>query len=196
VELPGDDHFFFLGDRRGLVAVIEEFLHGQPVPSVPDGRLVAAVLVDIVESTRRATEEGRAGWQVVLARHEDAVRDEVAHHDGRVVNTAGDSFLVLFDSAACAVRFAAAAQRRSAEVELAVRVGVHVGEVDERDGGAAGLALHVVARVQALAEPGEVLVTGTVRDALLGADLVFVPRGRRGLRGLPGRWSLYRIGTA
>ena len=196
VELPGDDHYFFLGDRRQLVAVVEEFLHGQPMPVALDGRLVAAVLVDIVGSTQRAAREGRAGWQALLVRHETALRHEVEHHGGRVVHTAGDSFLVLFDSALAGVRFAVAAQAGAREVDLEVRAGVHVGEVDERDGAATGLALHVVARVQPLAEPGEVLVTGTVRDALLGADLAFVPRGRRALRGLPGRWSLFGIGTA
>ena len=195
VELPGDDHFFFLGDRRALTAVIEEFTHGAPFPAVPDGRLVAAVLVDIVGSTSRAAEEGRAGWTSLLERYDAAVRDEVGAHGGRVVNTAGDSFLVLFDSAACGLRFASGAQRRAQELGLQLRAGVHVGEVDERDGGAVGLALHVVARVQALAEPGEVLVTGTLRDALLGGDVVFVPRGRRGLRGLPGRWSLFGMGN-
>jgi class 3 adenylate cyclase len=196
VELPGDDHYFFLGNRRELVAAIEEWVHGEPVPTVADGRLAAAVLVDIVGSTARAQEEGRVAWQGLLERHEAAIRDAVDRHDGRVVNTAGDSFLVLFDSAACAVRFGLLAQRRSTELDLAVRIGVHVGEVDERSDAAVGVALHVVARVQALAQPGEVLVTGTVRDALLGSDIAFVPRGRRALRGLPGRWSLFGIGTA
>ena len=196
VELPGDDHFVFFGDRRAVVAAIEEFLHGQAVPVPTEGRLVAAVLVDIVGSTARAAREGPAGWDALRSRHDGAVREEVELRDGRVVNTAGDSHLVLFDSAVAAVRFAVAAERRSHDLDLPVRVGVHVGEVAEADGAAAGLALHVVARVQRAADPGEVLVTRAVHDVLLGSDMVLVPRGRRALRGLAGRWALYAVETS
>lgn len=193
VELPGEDHYFFAGNRAEIVACVEEFLLGRPAVPLGRTRLVTAVLTDIVDSTGRAQQERASSWLGLLDRWSGIVREEVARYDGEVVNRAGDSYLVLFTSATRAVQYAQVLSRRATECGLQVRSGIHVGEVDVHAGEATGLALHVAARVQTACPPGEVLVTGTVRDALLGSDLVLTPFARRTLRGLPGRWALWSV---
>lgn len=193
VELPGDAHYFFAGNRAESVACVEEFLLGRPAVPAGRARLAAAALTDIVDSTGHAQREGSSSWLGLLERWSSVVLEEVARYDGEVVNRAGDSYLVLFTSTTRAVRYAQVLSRRATECGLQVRSGVHVGEVDVHQGEATGLALHVAARVQSACPPGAVLVTATVRDAMLGSDLVLTPFARRTLRGLPGRWALWSV---
>ena len=153
--------------------------------------LATVLFTDIVGSTERATTLGDRRWLDVLARHDGAVRQELTRFRGREVKTTGDGFLATFDGPARAVRCAAAIAEAARGLGLEVRAGVHTGECELRAGDVAGIAVHIVARVAALARPGEVLVSSTVKDLVVGSGLGFNDRGRHALRGVPGEWSLW-----
>jgi class 3 adenylate cyclase len=191
VELPGDEHVIAAGEVDAIVDELEEFLTGvRPAPE-SDRVLATVVFTDIVGSTDRAVALGDRAWRDLLDRHHAIVRRELERYRGREVDTAGDGFLATFDGPARAVRCACAIRDAVGELGLEVRAGVHTGEVQIRDGGVAGVAVHTGARVSALAAPGEVLVSRTVTDLTAGSGLVFEPRGEHELKGVPGSWQVF-----
>ena len=158
------------------------------------GSVVATVMVtDIVGSTERAAALGDLAWSELLARHHAAVRREVARFGGREIDTAGDGFLVTFDSPARAVRCAVAVVDAVAGLGTAVRVGVHTGECRRAGAKLTGLAVHIGSRVASEAGPGEVFVSGTVTELVAGSGIRFVERGERQLRGVPGSWRVFAV---
>jgi len=195
LELPGEDHIPWVGDQDTLLDAIEEFLTGS-VPARAVDRVLATVLfIDIVGSTRRAAELGDARWTELLDAFYIAVRRELDRHRGREIDTAGDGLLATFDGPARAVRCAFAIQSAVRSLGLEVRAGVHTGEVELRDGGVKGIAVHIGARVAALAGDGEVWSSSIVRDLVPGSGLVFEDRGVHELKGVPEPWRLLRVTT-
>jgi class 3 adenylate cyclase len=184
VELPGDDHLAFLGDRGALADEIEAFLTG--VRRGPDiDRVLATVLfTDIVDSTRTASRLGDRAWRDLLARHNALVRAEIGRYRGLEIDTAGDGFLVTFDGPARAVRCAMAVRDAAKTLGLELRCGVHTGEIEMAGRDVTGLAVHIGARISALAGPGEVLTSRTVRDLVAGSGIVLVDRGSHVLKGI------------
>jgi class 3 adenylate cyclase len=172
---------------------IERFVAGEVAPEVPDSVLATVLFTDIVGSTQRATELGDRAWREVLERHHALVRRELTRYRGEERDTAGDGFFATFDGPARAIRCAQAIVEGVHELGLRVRAGVHTGECELHEGKVAGLAVVIGARVAALAEGGEVLVSRTVRDLVAGAGIDFGERGEYELKGVPGRWHLYSV---
>jgi class 3 adenylate cyclase len=157
-------------------------------------RVLATVLfTDIADSTVKAAELGDRAWRELLRSHQAIVRRELARHRGRELDTAGDGFFATFDGPARAIRCACAVARATGELNLEVRAGLHTGECEVLDGKVAGIAVHTGARVASHAEPGEVVVSSTVRDLVAGSGIEFSDRGIHELRGIPGEWRLYSV---
>jgi len=194
VELPGGDHLAFFEPDQ-IIAEIRGFLTGRREAAVPDTSLVSLLFVDVVGSTERAAEMGDRRWADLLAQFHGIVRREIGQFRGSEIDTAGDGFFVSFDGPARAIRCATSIIRAVGALGLDVRAGVHVGELGFVDGKPVGLAVHVGARIGALAAPGEVLVSGTVRDLVAGSGLVFVDRGIQSLRGVSDQWHLFALQT-
>ncbi|MDF2093476.1 adenylate/guanylate cyclase domain-containing protein [Knoellia sp. 3-2P3] len=194
VELPGDDHLFFVGDTDTVLDEIELFLTGTR-PAQPVDRLVTSVLfTDVVGSTALAADLGDQRWRELLEGFKDVVRREVERGGGRVVDFAGDGAMAAFDGPARAIRCGVALHKAVAPLALELRVGVHTGEVEHLPGGdLGGLAVHLAARVMGAAGAGEVLVSSTVRDLVVGSGIGFTPRGTRTLKGIPGEWALLAV---
>ena len=195
VELDGEDHLFFVGDVDQPIAEIEEFLTGcRSGPTVTDRVLATILFVDVAGSTALAARVGDAAWASMRARFLATARHELARYSGTEVDVAGDGLFATFTGPARAIRCAMAIRDAAAAVGLSVRGGVHAGEVErEEGGGVSGLAVHIGARVMAEAEPDEVLVSGTVKDLVVGSGLTFVDRGMRALRGVPGTWPVFAV---
>jgi class 3 adenylate cyclase len=193
VELPGDDHMFFAGDWRATASEIEEFLTGERHEPEPDRVLQTVLFTDIARSTERAAELGDQRWRGLLGHHDQVVRDQVARFGGRPVKSLGDGFLASFDGPTRAVRCARAISEELRQVGLEIRAGVHTGECEAIGEDLGGLAVHIGARVAALAEPSEVVVSGTVCDLVVGSGIEFDDRGSHELKGVPGRWRLYSV---
>jgi class 3 adenylate cyclase len=191
VELRGADHLVFVGDTDALVDEIEEFLTGTRGGSDPDRVIATLVFTDIVGSTRMAAEVGDRRWRDILDEHHDLIRRELERFKGRELRTTGDGFLATFDSPARAVRCGHSMASAVAPLGLEIRIGVHTGEVDLRGADVGGLAVHIAARVAALAGPGEVLVSSTVKDLLVGTGIEFESRGEHELKGVPDAWRLF-----
>jgi class 3 adenylate cyclase len=151
------------------------------------------LFTDIVDSTGRAAELGDRRWREVLDAHDAVVRQELERANGREVNTTGDGFLAVFDGPARAVRCAAAIVRTVRAFGVEIRAGVHTGETEVRGDDVAGMAVHIGARVMGFAGPGEVIVTSTVRDLVVGSGIGFEDRGRHALKGVPGEWQLLAV---
>jgi len=191
VELPGDDHLHFVGDQDAILDEIEEFLTGVRRGPEPERVLTTVLFTDIVGSTELAARMGDRRWRELLDHHHALVRRELERYRGREIDTAGDGFLATFDGPARAVRCAMDSVREVAALDLQIRAGVHTGEVELAEDGIRGIAVHIGARIAALAEPGEVLVSRTVKDLVAGAGLVFDDRGEHALKGIPDRWKLF-----
>jgi class 3 adenylate cyclase len=191
VELAGDEHLIWAGDVDEVVDEVEEFLTGSRPVRDADRVLATVLFSDVVSSTERAAEVGDRRWRQLLDAHYTIVKRELERFRGRLVDTAGDGFLATFDGPARAVRCAAAIGRRARELGIELRSGVHTGEVELAGDAVRGLAVHVGARVASRAEPGEVLVSSTVRDLVAGSGLVFEARGEHELKGVPGTWRLF-----
>jgi pimeloyl-ACP methyl ester carboxylesterase len=190
VELDGGDHLFFAGDTDLMLAEIAELVTGARLGADPDRMLATVLFTDIVGSTERAAEVGDRAWRDLLDRHDLMARRQIARFRGRPLKSTGDGFLAVFDGPARAVRCAGAVTAGARQLGLEVRAGVHTGECELRGEDVAGIAVHIGARVAALAAPGEVLVSSTVRDLVAGSGLVFESPRTETLRGVPGQWTL------
>jgi class 3 adenylate cyclase len=191
VELEGSDHLWFTGDVDAIFDEVEEFLTGER-PSTISNRMLATVLfTDIVESTRKLTELGDRGWGALLAEHDRAVERELERFRGRAVKTLGDGVMATFDGPARAVACAAAIRDRLRGLGITMRAGVHTGECEVVGADLAGVAVNIAARVSALAGPGEVLVSQTVKDLIYGSGIELEDRGLAELKGLPEQWHLF-----
>lgn len=155
--------------------------------------LATVLFTDIVGSTERAAAAGDRGWRALLERHDDLVRRQLERFRGREVKQTGDGFLASFDGPARAVSCASAITEQVRELGIEVRAGVHTGECEQRNRDLAGMAVHIGARVGARAGPGEVLVSSTVKDLVVGSGLEFEDRGATELKGVPGEWRLYAL---
>ena len=193
VELEGADGLFSVGDSEAILGEIEEFLTGARQEREPDRVLATVLFTDIVGSTERAAEIGDSQWRSLLERHDRVVRQEIQRHRGRCVKSTGDGVLATFDGPARAVRAAQAIAGAVRPLGLEVRAGLHVGEVEVIGDDVGGLAVHIGARVMARAAPGEVLVSSTVRDLVVGSGIDFEDRGSRELKGVPGEWRLFSV---
>jgi class 3 adenylate cyclase len=193
VQLHGIDHLPWIGDQDEVLDEVEEFLTGvRPVPQ-PDRALATVLFTDIVGSTERAASLGDERWRYLLERHHAVVRGELARFQGREIDTAGDGFLASFDGPARAVRCAASIVGAVRRLGIEIRAGVHTGECEVIGDRLAGVAVHIGARVAALAGSGEVLVSSTVRDLVAGSGLEFEDRGLHRLRGIEGEWRLFAL---
>jgi class 3 adenylate cyclase len=190
VELPGDDHHHFNGDAESILTEVESFLTGGRGGPVPDHVLATLVFTDIAGSTDIAARLGDRRWQALLQTHYGVVDGQVSRFRGRLVKTTGDGVLAIFDGPARAIRCALAMAEAARDLEIEIRAGVHTSEIQVHDGDVSGVGVHVAARVMALAQPSEVLVSSVVRDLAVGSGLTFSPRGTHELRGVPGEWSL------
>jgi pimeloyl-ACP methyl ester carboxylesterase/class 3 adenylate cyclase len=193
VELPGEDHLPFSGDVDGLLDEVEEFLVGSRGARESERALATILFTDIVGSTAKAAELGDRSWRALLERHDAAVRRQLTLHRGREVKTMGDGFLATFDGPARAIRCARAVQDEVASLGIEVRAGIHTGEVELIGDDVGGMAVNIGARIGALADPGEVLVSSTVRELVVGSGLQFAERGVEKLKGAPGEWRLFAI---
>jgi class 3 adenylate cyclase len=197
VELPGDFHVSWRPeDLTPLLDAVEEFVVGHPpdAGSGPIDRVLATVLfTDIVGSTEQAVSLGDRRWRELLDRHDDLARRRIGEYGGRLVKTTGDGVLATFDGPARAIRCASAMREGSAPLGLSIRAGIHTGEVEMRRSDVGGVAVHIGARVSALAGPGEILVSRTVKDLVVGSGLGFSDRGSHQLKGLPDEWQVYAV---
>ena len=196
VEFPGADVLFFVGDADGVLATIEEFVTGsRPAPS-PDRFLGTVLFVDVVSSTQLAASIGDSRFKELLTDFIALVRRQLDRFSGRLVDTAGDGALALFDSPARAIACAEAIRDGVRALGLQVRAGVHTGEMERGPAGEVrGIAVHTGARVAALAGPGEVLVSRTIRDLVAGAPIRLDSRGVHRLKGVPGSWEVFAVAS-
>ncbi len=185
VEMPGEDHLPWIGDSDGMLGEIEEFLTGVRHDAEHDRVLATVLFTDIVGSTQRAASLGDRDWGDLLQAHHAVVREQLARYSGRQMGTAGDGFLATFDGPARAVRCAMSIATAVRPLGLEIRAGLHTGEVELAPEGIRGLAVHIGARIAALASPGEVLVSRTVKDLVVGSGLTFQDRGTHALKGVP-----------
>jgi class 3 adenylate cyclase len=191
VELAGIDHLPWAGDSAAVLGEIEEFLTGTRSVPEPDRVLATVMFTDIVGSTGRAAELGDARWRELLTAHHAVVRRELHRFHGREVKTLGDGCLATFDGPARAIRCGLAIADAARSLGLEMRTGLHSGEVEVMDHDVGGIAVHIAARVGALAGAGEVLVSSTVKDLVAGSGIRFVDRGATHLKGLPEEWRLF-----
>ncbi|MHB8463252.1 MAG: adenylate/guanylate cyclase domain-containing protein [Acidimicrobiales bacterium] len=193
LEVPGADVGVFIGHTGEIVDAVAEFITGQVAPADVDRILATVLFTDIVGSTERAASLGDRGWRLVLDRHDKVVRGQLQRFRGREVNTTGDGFVASFDGPARAIGCARAIVAATAELGIDVRAGLHTGECDVRGEDLAGLAVHIAARVGALAGPRQVLVSRTVKDLVAGSGIEFADRGDHKLKGVPDTWRLFSV---
>lgn len=194
VEVEGDEVPAYLGDVDALMDEVEDFLLGTRSGGDGNRRVLTILYSDLVGSTEKAAELGDARWRNLLDDHRREARRLMGQHAGRELNYAGDGFLVGFESPSASVRYGLALVEASERQGLEVRVGIHSGEIAMIHGDLSGIALHVGARVGAVAGSGEVWVSRTVRDLLVGSGFVFISTGDHSLKGVPGEWELFRVG--
>ena len=193
VEPSGSYASPLVGYSEEVLDEIEEFLTGARPVHEPDRVLATVLFTDIIDSTRMAAELGDARWKELLAQHDVRAKAEIADARGRYVHTTGDGLLATFDGPARAVRCAKAIAKAVQSLGIDVRAGCHTGEVELQGDDILGIAVHIGARVGALAGPGEVFVSSTVKDLVAGSGLEFEDRGEHELKGVPDRWRLFRV---
>jgi class 3 adenylate cyclase len=193
VELSGADHLPTVGDQAALLDEVEEFLVGSRGAHGTERALATILFTDIVGSTETAARLGDRRWRDLLARHNATVRRELAVHRGNEVKTMGDGFLATFDGPARAIRCATAIQDDLSQSGVEIRSGIHSGEVETIGSDVGGMAVNIGARVGALAAPGEVLVSSTVRELVVGSGIEFEARGSHRLKGAPDEWRLFAV---
>ncbi len=195
VELPGRNMHHWVEPWRTSFQEIAEFLTGEQA-EVADDRVLATVLfTDIVDSTRRAAEMGDRDWHALLDAHDAVVRVQLNRFRGREVNTSGDGFLAMFDGPQRAIRCAMAIRDAVQALGIEVRAGLHTGECEVRGDDIGGIGVHIGARVSALANANDVLVSSTLKDLVIGSGLEFEDRGAHELKGVPGDWQLFAVAS-
>jgi class 3 adenylate cyclase len=194
VELPGVDSLPSAGDTDALLGEIEEFLTGGRRGGERERALLTVLFTDIVGSTARAATMGDKRWRDLLAVHDTEVRRTLRSFDGDVIQRIGDGFIAVFDGAPSrAVRCASALRDAVATQGVDLRIGLHTGECEIIGDDVGGMAVHIASRVGSLAEPGEILVSGTTYGTVFGAGLDFDYRGEKVLKGVPGRWPVFAL---
>jgi len=196
VTFPGPDLVAWAGEFDSILDEVEEFVTGGRSAHAPTRLLATVLFTDIVDSTVRAAAAGDRQWRAVLDEFDVNVGRLLARHDGVLVKMTGDGILARFVAPAQAVRCAAAMVDAARGAGLELRAGLHAGEVEVRGDDIGGLAVHIASRVSAMAGPGEVLVTGTVRDLVVGSGIVFDDRGRHNLKGVPDEWQVLAVERA
>jgi pimeloyl-ACP methyl ester carboxylesterase len=191
VELPGGDHFYHAGDIDAFLDPVEAFLAGKGPRAEDDRVLATVVFTDIVNATEHLDRIGDRAWRNLLERHHALVRQEIHRFRGREIDTAGDGFFATFDGPARGVRCAMSIRDAVRSLDLEIRAGVHTGECEVIGDKVSGIAVHIGARVMAMARPNEVLVTRTVKDLVAGSGLVLTDSGVHSLKGVAGKWRLY-----
>jgi class 3 adenylate cyclase len=191
VELEGIDHLPWAGDADAVLGEVEEFLTGARTAPEADRVLATVMFTDIVGSTELASRLGDARWREVLDGHQDAVARELARFRGRRVKTLGDGCLATFDGPARAIRCGQAIADAARADGLDMRIGLHCGEVELMGDDVGGIAVHIAARIGALAGPGEVLVSSTVKDLVAGSGIAFADHGTERLKGIDDEWRLF-----
>jgi class 3 adenylate cyclase len=194
VELPGNDHLVWVGNTERVMDEAEEFLTGSRHTPEPDRVLATVLFTDIVGSTKKAEAIGDRAWHDLLDRHNEIVRREILRHRGREVKTTGDGFLITFDGPARSIRCSLAISEAVEDLGLQVRAGLHTGEVEVTDNDLSGIAVHIASRIAAMAQPGQVLVSSTVRDLVAGSNIRFRDEGSQRLKGLEERVRLFAAG--
>jgi class 3 adenylate cyclase len=193
VELPGEDFLFFAGDSGPMLDAIEEFLTGKLQTHHADRVLATVLYTDIVGSTEFMAQVGDRRWKGLLADHDALVAAEVERFRGQKVKSTGDGVLATFDGPGRAIRCACAIRDAVRSFGIDVRAGLHAGEIELRGDDVAGMAVHIGARVSALAGSGEVFVSSTVKDLVAGSGIDFEDRGEHELKGVPGAWKIYAV---
>lgn len=195
IELEGEDHAPWANSDE-IIAEIREFVTGVREPLVPERILTTILFTDIVDSTATAVDLGDTRWREVLEQHHRSVRQELRRYRGREIATTGDGFLASFDGPARAIRCARSVLKTIRPVGIELRAGIHTGEVEVIDDDLGGIGVHIAARVCALAQPGELLVSRTVSDLVSGSGIVFEDRGEHQLKGVSGSWRLLCVSEA
>jgi class 3 adenylate cyclase len=190
------DHFPVFEAVDEHIDVVEEFLTGKLGSATGDRVLATVLFTDIVDSTRQAAALGDTAWHALLDRHDEAMRRGIDRHGGRVVHGTGDGLLATFDSPSRAIRCAHAAIAAVRPLGLEVRAGVHTGEIERRGDDVAGIAVHIGARVAALAGAGEVLASASVPPLVVGSEICFADRGDHQLKGVTGNWRVLATSLA
>lgn len=193
VEVDGIDNLFSIGDLDDTVGELQQFLTGSRPEPEPDRMLATVLFTDIVASTSRAAAMGDRDWRALLDRHDALLREALARHRGREVKHTGDGILATFDGPARGIRCAASVTQALGSLGIQVRAGLHTGECEVMGDDLGGLAVHIAARVMDAAGPGEVMVSSTVKDLVVGSGIGFDDRGARELRGVPGEWRLFAV---
>jgi class 3 adenylate cyclase len=196
VELDGSDHFPFQEGAEQTIDEIEEFLTGSRSRREPDRVLATVLFTDIVRSTEHAAELGDRSWTALLDEHHTLVRAELERFRGNEIRTVGDGVLATFDGPARAIRCACAIRDAVHRLGIEIRAGLHTGEIELSQTGIEGLAVHLGARIAALAARDEVLVSSTVKDLVFGSGIEFEARGAYELKGVPGEWQVYLVASA
>lgn len=190
VELPGDAHPPYLGDQDGIIEQVATFLTGAPPASNPDRSFATVLFTDIVGSTMKVIELGDRRWREVLDAHDRVTEREVTDHGGHLIKTTGDGILATFDGPVRAILCAHAVRSALLDLGVAIRAGVHAGEVERRGADIGGLAVHLCHRIQGKAAVGEILVSSDVPPLVAGSGITFTEAGRHQLKGFPGSWQL------
>jgi class 3 adenylate cyclase len=192
MRLSGSDYADIFQSPEA-VEEIEHFVAGQQPPAIPESILTTVLFTDLVGSTERAAALGDRAWRDLLASHHALIRRELAHFRGEERDTAGDGFFATFEGPARAIRAAQSIIAGLHDLGMQARIGIHVGECELQDGKPSGVAVSIGARIAATAEPGEVLVSSTVKDLVAGSGLTFNDRGSHNLKGIPREWRLYQV---
>jgi class 3 adenylate cyclase len=194
VEMPGRDHLMFIGDAERLLGEVEEFMTGVRGTAESDRVLATVLFTDVVGSTEQAAAMGDRAWRARLEAHNQVLQRQVERFQGQMVKQTGDGVLALFDRPTRAIRCADAMREAVERLDLRLRAGLHTGELERtEDGDVAGVSVHIGARICELARAGEVLVSGTVADLVVGSGIVLEARDSRELRGVPGEWRIYAV---
>ena len=191
VELDGDDHMYFAGDVDAILGELEEFVTGTRETHDAERVLATVLFTDIVKSTERAALLGDRRWHDLLEDHDRLVTARIADYRGRTIRTTGDGVFATFDGPARAIRCALAVIEAARRINLDIRAGLHTGECELAGDDLAGVTVHIGARIADLAGPSEVLVSGTVRDLVVGSNIAFNYRGEQPLQGVPGAWRIF-----
>jgi len=193
VEMPGADMSVIWDSPELALDLIEEFLTGARRIPEPKRLLATVLFTDIVASTEQASRLGDRRWRELLEVHDEVGRRLVEEFGGQLIKTTGDGILATFDGPGRAIRCAAAVRDELGGIGLQIRVGLHTGEVELRDGDVGGIAVHLAARVMATAGSGEILASRTVRDLVVGSDIAVEDRGSQALKGIDGTWQLFAV---